>query len=251
MSATDKSVYPILGKAPIILAILQIQFRLKKDINNKTFSNLASVREKYPIINETNSAQFQINPQDSKTPISLKHFQNDGYSYTTKDGSKSFTISKTTFTYQMRPPYVSWEDFSSEALSIWRQCGIEENIQVIIRQSIRYVNAFEIKEGKNTIEPSDYFNSYLVVSPKYPDYSRYMFQYTIPLEGYETIAHIGTEIRESLNSIFPFIFDLDVISLKAMDYDNIKLKDTFNKLRLYKNSIFFNSLKERTINLFI
>jgi len=201
----EKNEYPILGKAPIVLAILQIQYRLKQDVSNASFAKIHSlIKEKYPILNESSSAQLQVNPKDVNTPVSLKYLRSDGYNFSTKDGIKSFSISNTAFTYQMG----------------------------------------------SIVEPSDYFNSFLVVDQKYPNYNRYMFQYTVPLEPSGIISHIGMEIRESFTNVFPFVFDIDVIDMKNVEYDPIKLKSSFDKLREYKNSIFFNTLKERTIQIF-
>jgi uncharacterized protein (TIGR04255 family) len=247
----EKNEYPILGKAPIVLAILQIQYRLKQDVSNASFAKIHSlIKEKYPILNESSSAQLQVNPKDVNTPVSLKYLRSDGYNFSTKDGIKSFSISNTAFTYQMGSPYNSWAEFSKEALEVWKICGLEQKIEIVLRHSIRYVNAFEIKEETGIVEPSDYFNSFLVVDQKYPNYNRYMFQYTVPLEPSGIISHIGMEIRESFTNVFPFVFDIDVIDMKNVEYDPIKLKSSFDKLREYKNSIFFNTLKERTIQIF-
>lgn len=242
--------YPKLGKAPIILAILQIQYRLKNFVNNQTFSDIKPIREKYPIVNQSNSAQIEFNPNNVKTPVALKSFTNDGYSFSSKDGLKSLSISNNAFTFQLAAPYTKWSDFFKEAIEGWILCGLEDNVEIVLSQSIRYVNTFEITVEKNIIEPSEYFNSYLVVNPKYPDYTRYLFQYSIPLDAEGVIAHIGTEIRESTTNVFPFVFDIDVICLKSQEYNIAKVKEMFEKLREYKNSIFFSTLKEKTINLF-
>lgn len=243
--------FPKLVKAPIVLAILQIQFQLKESIENHFFSALPGFNDDYPVISSTNSAEVQFNPNDTKTPISLKGYRNDGYNYLSHDGLKKFSISNSVFTFQMNAPYESWKDFSDEAMRVWKKCGIENKVNNVVRQSIRYINAFEIIGETSILEPSEYFNCYLVVGDKYPDYTRYFFQYTIPLDNSNQIlSHVSTEIRETTNNVFPIVFDVDVLSLKVIPYEINSIIGVFNKLRDYKNSIFFSSLKEKTTNIF-
>jgi uncharacterized protein (TIGR04255 family) len=251
MNEAGTQVFPKLTKAPIVLAILQIQFQLKEPIENHFFSKLSGFKDDYPTVTSTNSAEVQFNPNDTKTPISLKGYRNDGYNYASVDGLRKFSISNSVFTFQLSPPYESWKDFSNEAIRVWKKCGIENQVNSIIRQSIRYINAFEIIGETSILEPSEYFNSYLVVGDKYPDYTRYFFQYTIPLDSKnQMLSHVSTEIRETTNNIFPIVFDIDVLSLNVIPYELTSMTGVFDKLRDYKNSIFFNSLKEKTISIF-
>jgi len=53
-----------------------------------------------------------------------------------------------------------------------------------------------------------------------------------------------------MNNIFPVMFDLDTICNQDVPYNEADAIKIFEKLRDYKNSVFFNNLTDKSLELF-
>lgn len=252
MNEDRPSGFPNLSKAPIILAILQLKFDTKENIEKHLSTRIKEqVKDKYPKFEQTKSAEVHVNPNDQKTPLSLKMLTSDGFSFIANDDRTRFTISKNTFTFQVGSPYSNWDDFFSQAWWAWKRCGLEENLNSVFWLSIRYINSFELLgNDNNVVEPSDYFRSYPTLPTQNQDFTRFLLQYSLPIEPQFIKVNVGIESRETMNNLFPFMFDIDVICTEKLPYIENDVKGVFNKLRDYKNKIFFDNLTDKTINLF-
>jgi uncharacterized protein (TIGR04255 family) len=73
----------------------------------------------------------------------------------------------------------------------------------------------------------------------------------IPNPDIQAIAII-TQTMENLteNQRLPLIFDIDVIHEIVSKYNETEIWDKFEQLRIFKNDIFFDSITEKTKELF-
>jgi uncharacterized protein (TIGR04255 family) len=229
-----------------------MRFTLNERVEKNYFSKVFEVvKTKYSKSEEQRSAQVQINPSDQNTPISVRMLTGDGYSFSTSDNKTSFTISNNTFTFQTGLPYSTWGNFFEQAWWAWKQCGLETKVGNLFWLSLRYINSFEVEGNADKImEPSDYFKSYPQLPNAHQDYTRFLLQYTLPIEPPLTRVNVGIETRETMNNIFPIMFDLDTICNQNVPYNEVEAIKIFEKLRDYKNSVFFNNLTEKTLELF-
>jgi uncharacterized protein (TIGR04255 family) len=100
------------------------------------------------------------------------------------------------------------------------------------------------------------FNEYILtnpqIAPKLPQaLKHYFFRLEIPNPEINSIAIINQTIDKQKNpNKLPLIFDIDVIIESEYNIDEDRIWEDFNKLRNYKNQIFFNSTTEKAKELF-
>ncbi len=64
------------------------------------------------------------------------------------------------------------------------------------------------------------------------------------------IVYLGLDRNKIKEPKLPVIFDIDVFSLDVIQNENTKINENLNKLRVFKNSIFFNSLTPKGVELY-
>ena len=118
------------------------------------------------------------------------------------------------------------------------------------RIALRYINRIEIPL------PFDDFSEYILTNPQIAPglpqtLSHFLMRIEIPNDEIGAIAIITLTIKKPTETQkLPLIFDIDAI--KAASYTDKKpdMWNDFSLLRHFKNEIFFNSITEKTKELF-
>lgn len=170
-----------------------------------------------------------------------------GYNYFTIDNTRVLSVGSNYLIYNVLKPYYTWEEHFN---FFWSQLGFYYNVfrhQNVTRIGVRYINRIEIPLTFSG------FQEYIKYMPPIPHvlpqtYAYFLMQLQIPVDGIrqamltETIAPFNPSISNTL----PFILDIDVSQSGSFDL----LKD-FKELRTLKNSIFEDSITEKTRQLFL
>ena len=72
----------------------------------------------------------------------------------------------------------------------------------------------------------------------------------IPDEKSRSIAIVTQTMEDSQEQVLPLIFDVDVFREGAFAANGAEMWEVVEQLREYKNEIFFNSITEKTKELF-
>lgn len=244
------NVYPTFSKAPITEAILDIQVELPTEINlDKLSSFHGFVKSRFPEKQERRIliANLQIS-SDKSTEIQTPKI--DGYLFRSSNDNKIVQCRFDGFSFNKLKPYENWELFQSEAIEHWElYCKIVNPIKVK-RLALRYINKIEIPL------PFSDFKEYVLTIPEIAPHIpqallNFFMRLVIPNPVIESIAIITETMEKPINNVLPLIFDIDVS--KNVNYEFQETKkwwSDFEKLRNFKNEIFFRSLTDKARELF-
>lgn len=241
----------VFPNAPITEAILDIRVDLPEDV---TLAKLGTfhdyVMDRFPEKQERISftAGFKIS-QDVSKSLSASG-RPDGYFFKSPSEQKIVQARLDGFTFNKLKPYENWDLFSSEAHDLWSTYFKVATPVKITRIALRYINRIEIPL------PLKDFKEYILtvpeIAPQLPQgLSNFFMSLEIPNPDIEATAII-TQTMETFtdDKRLAFIFDIDVFQSKVYSGNKTGMWDEFEKLRLYKNDIFFNSVTEKTKELF-
>ena len=209
------------------------------------------ISDKFPIKKDRHKWQGGFKFAEGAQPAMVDTLHEiDGYLFNSSTGNKIVQARMDGFTFNKLKPYTRWEEFSAEALSLWKLYIKIARPEMITRLALRYINRIEIPLPMN--EFNEYVLTYPEVGPNIPKgISDYLFRLVIPNMNAGSNAVITQSIDKSrpLTERLPLIFDIDV-------FKNVKLSpqhdimEIMNELRNFKNQIFLNSLTDKTKELF-
>jgi uncharacterized protein (TIGR04255 family) len=242
-----KKEYPILTNAPIQEALLDIRAKLPQ---NTALNDLVrfhgQIKERFPNKKERVSFQSGFQVVDGKPVTMTPSGGPDGYLFEAPKEKKIVQARLDGFTFNKLKPYENWITFRTEAQNLWNLYRTSANPERIIRIALRYINRIEIPL------PIKDFKEYLLtvpeIAPTLPQgLSHYFMRLLIPNEKIRATATV-TETMELMNldKKLAIIFDIDV--WMATDYppDSTTIWDDLEKLRIFKNQIFFESITKKT-----
>ncbi len=245
-----KQSWPILPRAPITEALIDIRVQLPADVGIETFAQLHDdVREGYPTRDERRSAQaaFHVDPnqgvQMDTTPPNI-----DGYIFRSDDGTQVFQARLDGFTFSRLHPYESWQQLRDEAERLW--CIYERHAKPvsITRLALRYINRIRIPL------PAGELKQWLLtapdIAPSLPQsLEGYFMQLVIPFEEHGVRAIVNQTIEAAQDEVLPLILDID--AFKDVGWrDARNLWNELEILRDVKNRVFFGTITQETEALF-
>jgi uncharacterized protein (TIGR04255 family) len=244
--------YTVFPNAPITEALLDVRVFLPKDSTVETLGKMHdAINIRFPGKGERSTIHSGINIARDKEEISLSSSrQLDGHLFKSVDGSKIVQSRIDGFTFNKLKPYESWQKFSEEAREIWGfYCDVAKPLK-IVRLGLRYINRIELPLPFGDFR--EYILTYPEIAPSLPQaLSHFFMRVEVINEEIPAVAVITETIDKPTKSMtIPLIFDIDVI--KETDYpshsDNIW--NDFEKMREFKNDIFFKSLTDKAKELF-
>ncbi|OHB69969.1 MAG: hypothetical protein A2W23_03540 [Planctomycetes bacterium RBG_16_43_13] len=244
------SKYPVLKNAPIVEAVLDIRVELPEDVTLATLEPFCnSIKERFPGKKERVSfkAGFELSQVGHKVATSNVPC---GYILNSLNNDKVVQARLDGFTFSKLKPYETWGALRSEARELWEHYFQITNPVKVIRIALRYINRIEIPLSMNDFK--EYISTTPEIAPKLPQaLSHFFMQLCIPKPD------IGAEaiITETMGSPtetqrLPLIFDIDVFKITAYVGNKLEMWDEFEKLRAFKNDIFFNSITKKTEEMF-
>jgi len=235
---------------PITESVLEIIVRLPDEIDINALKNAHSdLKDRFPEIAElrTITASFKLGKDPSILPPTGALV---GYHFKSPPHRKLMQCRLNGFAFNKLKPYQNWKDFSSEARELWDFYRKRTNPIKITRISLRYINRIEIPF------PFDDFREYILMSPIIPPnlpqgVSQFFIRLEIPKDDLAAKAII-TQTMElpTKEKKLPLILDIDVIRESEYIRNMDQIWVDFESLRSFKNEIFFNSITEKTKELF-
>jgi uncharacterized protein (TIGR04255 family) len=245
------SEYTVFPNPPIVEAILDIRVLLPKEVGFEKLEAFHDyIKERFPKKQEHKlfKASIELSP---KGPGPLETSGGpDGYRFQSPDEKKIVQARLDGFTFNKLKPYEKWDVFRSEARELWDYYFQLTNPVKITRIALRYINRIEIPL------PMKDFKEYILtnpeVAPKLPQaLDRFFMQLGIPNPDIQATALITQTMETPTeNQRLPLIFDIDVFRKVNYIGNEPEMWDEFEKLRTFKNEVFFNSITEKTEELF-
>jgi uncharacterized protein (TIGR04255 family) len=243
--------YPVLSKAPIIEALIDIRVKMKEDLLVEQFNSIYdSISGQYPDKKERHKWEGKLEFKRGETPISTTTETIDGYIFTSVDKKQILQTRLDGFTFSRLKPYETWEHLRNEAQGLWKKYK-EATSPEITRVALRYINKMEIPL------PIMDFSDYLTAAPIVPEglpqgVSSFLTRIVIHEPKIDASAIITQALEQIVNpNILPLILDIDVFKQKSEGISEEDAWETLEKLRHFKNKIFFKSITEKAKELFL
>ncbi len=239
-----------LANAPITEALLDIKVRVPVRFELETLSSLFRyVSESYPVKKERHQFSAKTEMRVGQTPLTEATEAIDGFLFTSSDEKQVFQARKNGFTFNRLKPYESWETFRDEAKRLW-QFYKEVVSTEVQRIGLRYINMINIPLP--IADFRDYLTAAPVVPTELPQSVDSFLSRIVITEPKIDAAAIITQVFEQIvdPKLMPLFLDIDVSKQKE-SFDEEEIWSTFEKMRVFKNAIFFSSITDRMKELFV
>jgi len=245
--------FPLLKNAPITEALIDLRIKLKENFDIERFNLLyEKISDQYPTQKKRHKWEGRFEFKKGEGPTSIGTEKVDGIIFTSADGKKVFQARVDGFTFNRLKPYEKWETLRDEAFRLWKLYR-EITSPEISRVALRFINQFEIPLFP---EPLKDFNEYLTAPPTVPAglpqgvtsfFTRIVIQEPA-MQAFVIITQVFEQIVTP-NKI-PIILDIDVFKENSDGLTEEQAWEVLEKMRHFKNKIFFESITEKTKELF-
>lgn len=237
---------------PIREALLDIRTDLSAGINLDILASYQeSIRDRFPTKEEKFQWESGFKVEKGSAPQLLAPTGGPvGLLFKSpKEAGKVVQARLDGFTFNKLKPYDRWETFASEAKELWDlYVRIAKPVKVT-RIALRYINRIEIPLPLGQFK--DYLTTAPEVGPEIPNaLSSFLMRLVIPNEEIQAHAVVTETIEKVADDILPLILDIDVNKRVSLVPTDQKMWDMFDQLRTYKNTIFLNSITNKTKEMF-
>ena len=237
--------YPILGKAPITEALIDIRVKLPSKFDVKHIDAIHElIKDQYPERLEQKISQVLIEQKEGQ--IRTADFKVNGYRYISSDKKQIVQTRLDGFTFSRLHPYVKWEELRQEAYRLWLFYKDITTPESIVRVALRYINNLSIPL------PIEDFGDYLTAPPIVPEgISQLVNSFLMRINVHEPSLDAYAIITQALEPIppeikrAPIILDIDVFKLKQEGIEENDAWEIIEQLRHFKNAIFFRSVTNK------
>lgn len=241
----------VFPKAPITEALIDIRVKLPGSVSLVDLEKLHDhIRDEYPDKKARTMWEGTFETRNEKDPLQKAQFRIDGYALTSPDGRQVVQYRLDGFTFSRLRPYTTWENVFAEARRLWGIYATETKPLLVTRLAVRYINSIEIPS--KTFDYDDYFTAAPRIPPPLPqDLAHFLTRLVIPFPDRGAVAIITEtplEKHDPINTVI--ILDIDVSKEVNLDPGDEKVCEIMSILREIKNTIFFNSITEKTKELF-
>lgn len=236
--------YPILKNAPIIEALVDIRVKLNSSYNVEQLKLIHNeIRNDYPEIQKQQISQI-IFGMDDKTKETLPINKINGYRFISENKKQILQTRVDGFTLSRLKPYKNWNDLKKEAKKLWTFFKKHTKPSVINRVAVRYINNLNIKM------PINDFGDFLKAPPTIPDslpqeVSSFLTRVVIQEPNIKANAIIIQSLEQIVTETAPIILDIDAFKYNQNGMEETEIWETLEKLRDFKNKIFFESITEK------
>jgi uncharacterized protein (TIGR04255 family) len=172
-----------------------------------------------------------------------------GYRYTSSDKLYVFQSRVDGFTISRLKPYETWERLRGEGYKLWKLYK-EITSPIIVRIALRYINKIIIPLP--IMDFGDYFTAPPTVPENLPQGVNSYFNRVVIYEPTIGANAIITNSMEpiSKSDFVPIILDIDIFKINPKGFDEEEVWELLDKIRDFKNKIFYNSIKEEFLERF-
>ena len=238
-------------QAPITEAILDIavQFASPVDLARlEAFHEL--IHDRYPVKRNRVTWQGQVQVEEERFAQEVRRGA-QGFMFRSTDDTQVVQVRQDGFTFNWLKRYDTWETLRGEARPHWERYRETFRPEAVSRLGLRYINRIEIPL------PISDFREYVKTAPDVaPGLPQGVSALFMRLEVPDlTRGLMGIITETTLPPVdegrrLPFIFDIDIVSGATYEPSSPAIWETFEKMREYKNEMFFASVTERAKAMF-
>jgi uncharacterized protein (TIGR04255 family) len=243
--------YPTLTKAPITEALLDIRVKLSPNFDVKKIDSIyQEIKDLYPKKKEQRLSEFHFERKPGAESIKSMTAIN-GFRYLSDDEKRIFQARLDGFTFNRLSLYTKWEDLRKEAYNLWLLYKKITSPEVITRVALRYINNLKIPM------PMKEFGDYLKAPPTVPEalpqgVTSFLTRINIYDPGLDANAIItqALEPAGAEPASLAVVLDIDVFRIQSKGIDEEEAWNLLDKLRHFKNKIFFESITDKLLEVY-
>lgn len=251
--ATSPVEYERFPNAPIVEAILSVGVappHLALDESRIALFREA-IQEEYPHRSEDYQVSGTVEVSDTDRSVTQSVEQRRiGYLFRAENGSV-VRVGTDGFSFHHFAGYPSWAEFREMSRAAWDTYVAIFEPKRIGKIGLRYLNLIELPLPLSDLK--EYLATYPEVAASIDTgFAGYLLRLVFPQPGIPAVGIITQAIepvREDRGYV-PLILDLDVARDGDFKFDEVLLWGTFERLRQYKNRLFFESITEKAKELF-
>lgn len=240
-----------LTHAPIKEALIDIQVERRSDLSITDLAKATDrLSERFPKVGRIDQNRLDFKLDAGKAPVTNIDHTHHGYRFTSSDGRQIVQFKLDGFTFNWLEPYTTWEELSQQARSAWDIYEELTDPLSVTRLGVRYINHLAFPQ------PLASFSDYLAAPPAVPA--------ALPqtLESFlsRVVIHDGDldaqciltqamEHSDPEHENIPVFLDIDTIINRRFAL-NDDFWGTIQRLRDLKNRVFFESITNKTVELY-
>lgn len=237
-----------LRNAPITEALIDLQVKLPSDVQvEKLRSAHGLISAGYPQVLERHRWASQVRFSKGKPPMPIASETPDGYAFTSSDQHQMVQFRLDGFTFNRFKPYQTWEFMRDEAYRLWQIYVQIAAPEMIRRVALRYINHIQLPS------PVVDFGAYLTAPPMVPgQLPHFINSFLTRIVIVDSVTGAAASISQVLESVTQGKVILDIDVFKGAEF-RAEAPDTWellDKLRHFKNRIFFESVTDQTLRLY-
>jgi len=241
-----------LRNAPITEAIFDFRVKAQPGFRAEGFADLKpQLADRFPKTEDRHKwhASFEI-IEGKGLPPALDDRGLHGYFFKDAEEKTVVQFRVDGFTFNRLHPYTSWNELFPLVLELWRLYSAVARPEVITRLAVRYINRIPIPVVP--FEFATYLRAAPVIPPELPqNVSTFLTRVTISDSVKAVAAHIVQTLESKANGLPPdILFDVDAFKDGEYAIDSPLIVETFNRLRDFKNLIFFNCVTDEALRQF-
>lgn len=237
--------------APIVEALLDIHVSFSSPINLDQLARFHEpIRDRYPIRQEQVLWEMQFAGQGGAIQQAVKS-QPRGLMFKSEDGRRIVQARRDGFTFNWLKPYDRWEALRDESRPLWEHYVEMFHPARITRLGLRYINRLELPL------PFNDFREFVKTAPDIaegiPQSVRGLFMRLEIPDQHSDLVGVITETIEPVieeGTRLPFLLDIDVVRAVPPEAAAVDIWESFERMREYKNVIFFASTTDKAKAMF-
>lgn len=243
--------YPTLTKAPIKEAVLDIRVKLSPNFDVKKIDSIyQEIKELYPKRREQKLSQLQFEKKPDAESMKSRTTIH-GFHYLSDDEKRIFQARLDGFTFNRLSSYTTWEDLKEEAYRLWLLYKRITSPELITRVALRYINNLGIPM------PMKEFGDYLKAPPTVPEaLPQGVTSFLTRINVYDPRLDANAIITQALEPTagepvsLPVILDIDVFRNQSIGIEEETAWKLLDELRHLKNTIFFESITNKLLEVY-
>lgn len=241
-----------LANPPIVEALMDFRVGPSRDLDVSELRAAGARLPGYPKVEERRFLQGAIRVHGGTSEATATH-GTYGYGFRSADGNRLVQFRIDGFTFNAIDLYPGWEVLRKEALEAWHVYVESTRPKCVTRAALRYINRLEFQVGTDIAA----FGKYLTMPPDLHDGLRednltgYLCKRTLsdPTTGVQTNLIHALEATD--RDVYPVLLDIDVYRVGEFAVDGKELSVVLRDLHEKKNKVFFSSLTEDAVALFL
>lgn len=243
-------VYPQLNQAPITEALLDIRVERSEAVSLERLQAFTQkVQAVFPEQRQIKTIEAHF-PEPNTADVPVRRDEINGFIHWNTDKTRAVQARLDGFSVNhVREKYTQWAALRDEARGLW-----EEYLRIVapksmVRCALRYINRLEVSSATNI---PDVLKTRIEIASTLPQQNAgFLFKTQIPFDENRQAIITQASAPNLIDSTKLFIiFDIDVFSNKALSIGDESVWEEFSILREIKNRCFFESLQEKTVEVY-